>query len=105
MVLWIFVLSSRYEAFGLVLFEAMSQKCACIACDYLGRQSDIITDGLDGLLCETYNADALALKIDQLINDNSLRLSLQTHSTDNLNRFSETNITLQWESLLYSLLR
>lgn len=101
----IFVLSSRYEAFGLVLFEAMSQKCACIACDYLGRQSDIITDGLDGLLCETYNADALALKIDQLINDNSLRLSLQTHSTDNLNRFSETNITLQWESLLYSLLR
>lgn len=101
----IFVLSSRYEAFGLVLFEAMSQKCACIACDYLGRQGDIITDGFDGLLCETYNADALSLKIDQLINDNSLRLSLQTHSTDHLNRFSETNITLQWESLLYNLLR
>lgn len=100
----IFVLSSRYEAFGLVLFEAMSQKCACIACDYLGRQSDIITDGVDGLLCETYSAEALSLKIDQLINDNSLRLSLKTHSTDNLSRFSETNITLRWESLLYSLL-
>lgn len=38
----IFVLSSRYEAFGLVLIEAMSQGCACVACDYKGRQREII---------------------------------------------------------------
>lgn len=38
----IFVLSSRYEGFGLVLIEAMSQGCACIACDYKGRQREII---------------------------------------------------------------
>lgn len=39
----IFVLSSRYEAFGLVLIEAMSQGCACVACDYKGRQREILT--------------------------------------------------------------
>ena len=39
----IFVLSSRYEGFGLVLIEAMSQGCACIACDYKGRQREIMT--------------------------------------------------------------
>lgn len=39
----IFVLSSRYEAFGLVLIEAMSQGCACIACDYKGRQREIMS--------------------------------------------------------------
>lgn len=38
----IFVLSSRYEGFGLVLIEAMSQGCACVACDYKGRQREII---------------------------------------------------------------
>lgn len=38
----IFVLSSRYEGFGLVLIEAMSQGCACIACDFKGRQREII---------------------------------------------------------------
>lgn len=39
----IFVLSSRYEGFGLVLIEAMSQGCAPIACDYKGRQKEIIS--------------------------------------------------------------
>lgn len=39
----IFVLSSRYEGFGLVLIEAMSQGCACVACDYKGRQREIIS--------------------------------------------------------------
>lgn len=38
----VFVLSSRYEGFGLVLIEAMSQGCACVACDYKGRQREII---------------------------------------------------------------
>lgn len=38
----IFVLSSRYEGFGLVLIEAMSQGCACIVCDYKGRQREIM---------------------------------------------------------------
>ena len=39
----IFVLSSRYEAFGLVLIEAMSQGSACVACDYKGRQREIMS--------------------------------------------------------------
>jgi len=42
----IFVLSSRYEGFGLVLIEAMSQGCACIACDYKGRQREILNPTL-----------------------------------------------------------
>ena len=40
----IFVLSSRYEGFGLVLIEAMSQGCACVACDYKGRQGEILKE-------------------------------------------------------------
>ena len=39
----IYVLSSRYEGFGLVLIEAMSQGCACVACDYKGRQREIMS--------------------------------------------------------------
>ena len=40
----IFVLSSRYEGFGLVLIEAMSQGCAPVACDFKGRQREILKE-------------------------------------------------------------
>lgn len=56
----IFVLSSRYEGFGLVLIEAMSQGCAPIACDYKGRQREIIQDDSQGLCCEPDHVEDLA---------------------------------------------
>ncbi len=51
----IFVLSSRYEGFGLVLIEAMSQGCACVACDYKGRQREIIAPKEDESLDSCLN--------------------------------------------------
>lgn len=53
----IFVLSSRYEAFGLVLIEAMSQGCACVACDFRGRQREIICP--DGANDSSFSVDTL----------------------------------------------
>ena len=35
-------MTSYTESFGIVLIEAMSQGCACIACDYKGRQREIL---------------------------------------------------------------
>lgn len=96
----VFALSSRYEGFGLVLIEAMAQRCACVACDYRGRQSEIITDGVDGLLCPTDDAAALSNRIERLVDDNELRKQIQAHSADNLDRFSTTNYARRWERLI-----
>ncbi len=73
----VFVLSSRYEAFGMVLIEAMSQGCACIACDYKGRQKDIITSEGEGLLCNTEDVEQLAIAMNKVISDKSLREKMQ----------------------------
>lgn len=100
----IFVLSSRFEGFGLVLTEAMSQRCACIACDYKTRQSDIITDGVDGLICKADSVSDLTEIMDQLIADGHLRESLKMHSIDNLSRYSERNISNMWNNFLSKLL-
>ena len=99
----IFVLCSRYEGFGLVLIEAMSQNCACIACDFSNRQKDIITDGVDGLICDNNNLESLKEKIRLVLSNKELRENLQKHSSDNLNRFSEDNIAFEWETTLNSL--
>ena len=59
----IFVLSSRYEGFGLVLIEAMSQGCACVACDYKGRQREIVCpegQGSKFFLCDATKASQRA---------------------------------------------
>ena len=96
----VFVLSSRYEGFGLVLTEAMSQRCACVACDFLGRQQDIITDGIDGLLAKNDDPNHLALQIQKLIQNDELRHEIQNHSVDNLSRFSENNIAKLWDGFI-----
>ena len=99
----VFVLSSRYEGFGLVLTEAMSQGCACIACDYKGRQRDIVTDGVDGLIAKTNDVLDLASKIEQVIRDDQLRYSIQQNAPRNLGRYSIESVALAWNQLINEL--
>ena len=96
----IFVLSSRYEGFGLVLIEAMSQGCACVACDYKGRQSEIVTNGVDGMTCEPDHVEALAQAIKKLIADDELRAQLQVNAIRRAEDFSIGHIMDRWEGLL-----
>lgn len=96
----IFALSSRYEGFGLVLTEAMSQGCACVACDYKGRQAEIIADGKDGLLCPVDDEVALADKLKLLMRDDSLRRRLQENAIKDVDRFSIENTAKRWEEML-----
>lgn len=99
----IFVLSSRYEGFGLVLIEAMAHHCACAACDYKGRQAEIITDGIDGLLCPVEDIAALRQCLLRLIEDNELRNRLQQNADKRLERFSVDNYALRWKRLFQAL--
>lgn len=96
----IFVLSSRYEGFGLVLIEAMSQGCACIACDYKGRQSEILTAEVDGLTCEPDNVDALTKTLSKLMVNDNLREKLQTNAISRARAFTMDNIMNQWEKII-----
>jgi len=96
----IFVLSSRYEGFGLVLIEAMSQQCACIACDNKGRQSEIIDDKINGLLCECGSPEALAQAISYLIGNDKIRKIMQKEAVLKSESFAPTIIADRWEDLL-----
>ena len=96
----IFVLSSRYEGFGMVLIEAMSQGCAPIACDYKGRQREIITSDREGLLCEPDNPKALADAIDRMIADKEYRLSVQKNAIERTKYYSLDKTMDRWEEIL-----
>lgn len=72
----IFVLPSFYEGFPNALIEAMSVPLACISSDCIAGPSDIIEDGVNGLLVETGNVDALANALNRLIENRDLRRKL-----------------------------
>lgn len=111
----IFVLSSRYEGFGLVLIEAMSQGCACVACDYNGRQREIFEELKDGrieelksgsykeckngILCEPDNVEALAEGIKRMMEDEEYRKEVQRNSVERSKAYSVDRTIQRWENL------
>ena len=99
----IFVLSSRYEGFGLVLIEAMSQGCACIACDYKGRQRDIIKDFSEGLICIPDDIISLSKALKKMMFDNNYRESIRKNAVERSKCFSIDNTICRWEKLLNTL--
>ncbi len=95
----IFVLSSRYEGFGMVLAEAMSQGCACISFDCIAGPKEIMVDGESGLLVENQNLKELERAIISLINDASLRQRLGANAIKRVERFLPENIIKQWREV------
>lgn len=95
----VFVLSSRYEGFGMVLIEAMSQGCACIACDYKGRQREIIQNESQGLCCEPDNVDVLVNTLQRMIFDDNYRESVRPNAIERSKFYSINNVVDRWESL------
>ena len=96
----IFVLSSRYEGFGLVLIEAMSQGCACVACDYKGRQREIIQNDSQGLCCEPDHVRELAEAIQRMMIDEDYRKTVQRNAVERSKFYELDHIISMWEDLL-----
>lgn len=101
----IFVLSSRFEGFGLVLSEAMSVGLASVAFTCPCGPRDIITDGVDGILCENGDIHQLAVKICQLIEDESLRKEMGQKAAINIQRYAIDNIMKLWDALFQEIHR
>ena len=101
----IFVLSSRYEGFGMVLIEAMSQGCAPIACDYKGRQREIITSDAEGIICPVDDAETLAKAIAKMICDEEYRFQTQRNAIERSKYYLLENTMNRWEDIFNKISR
>ncbi len=75
----VFVMPSYSETFGLVLIEAMAMEKPVIATS-AGGVSEIVDNGLDGLLVPPRDEKALADAVVLLLNDTSFRYALARHA-------------------------
>ena len=99
----IFTLSSKREGFPNVLSEALSMGCACISYDIVTGPREIIIDGLDGLIVENRNIDALADGLEKLIKDENLRYNMGLKAIENIKRFSPDQVIDRWEQMYKSI--
>lgn len=99
----LFVLSSRFEGFGMVIVEAMACGLPVVAFDCPWGPRSIISDGEDGLLAENGNVQALADNLVRLMGDEHLRRSMGQAGVKNVQRFSIDKIAGRWKMLFESL--
>lgn len=100
----IFVLSSRYEGFGMVLTEVMSCGVPPVSFACPSGPRDIITHGVDGLLVENGNIDHLAENICTLIENEDLRKVMGGNARESVKRFRKEVIMAEWKQLFEELM-
>ncbi len=98
----IFVLSSRYEGFGMVVTEAMACGVPPVSFACHCGPRDIIRDGEDGFLVERENIAQLAEKIIYLIEHEDVRKEMGRKARVNVERFKMEAIGEQWRQLFES---
>ena len=100
----IFVLTSLYEPFGLVIPEAMSCGLPVIAFDCPSGPAQIIDDGVDGFLIKNRNVDEFADKVSLLIETPTLRYKMGESAILSSQKYSAEQIMPQWLNLFYELM-
>ena len=99
----LFVFSSRFEGFGMVLVEAMSCGLPVVSFACPCGPKDIVSDGEDGLLVEPGNIDKLSEAMTKMIREDNLRTSMAQSAMVNAESFRMERIAQQWKQLFTSL--
>ena len=99
----IFVLSSRYEGFGIVIVEAMSVGLPIVSFACPCGPSDIISNNSDGILVEKNNTEELSKAICYIIEHPHERKEMGKHAIEKSKLFYPDQIMRQWIQLFESI--
>ncbi len=99
-----FVLTSYRESFSMALLEAKARKLPTISFDINSGPGFLIRNGIDGYLIPPYEVDEMAQKIENLINNVELRISMSRNATGNLEKYRKDTVLSQWQWLINNVL-
>lgn len=87
------------EGFGLVMLEAMASGLPVVASDS-GGISQLITDNVNGLLCEEKNVEHIAETINLILSDEQLASKIICNAAKSIQKYDYSNIAKEYIRLL-----
>lgn len=99
----IFVLSSIYEGFGMVITEAMSCGLPVISFACPCGPKDIISDGVNGFLIKPYDINVMAERICSLIENKKMRQEMGNNALKSSANYHMDSIAKKWIELFNDL--
>lgn len=99
----IFMMTSAFEGFGLVLIEAQQMGAVPLAFNTYEAVYDIIENGTNGYIIDEGNMEDYARKLELLMRDIYLRKRMAAEGLKTIEKFSIETITKQWVELFEDL--
>ena len=95
-----FVLSSKFEGFGIVLIEAMALNCPIVSSDCPTGPEEILAFGKAGALVPIGDEQAMATAIERTLSDTEYREELTSNMKEQIKKFDIQVSILEIQNLV-----
>ena len=99
----VFMMTSAFEGFGMVLLEALSMGAVPVAFDSFEPLHDMVEDGVNGFIVGDGRMDDYCSRLRTLMSNQDLRETMSRKGVQMVDRFSAESVVPKWMELFESL--
>lgn len=96
----IFMMTSRYEGFGMTLTESLQNGCIPMVFDNFSVVHDIIRDEFNGYVIPNNDEALYSEQLYRLMSHDEVRSVMAINCIKSSDKFSQDTITIQWDNLI-----